>query len=393
MNKVYLRKGKEKAILQHHPWIFSGAIENVTGTPNNGETIEVISSSDEFLGVAAYSPNSQIRARMWSFDREEINLEFFIKRIKLSLSRREIYQRKSDDNAWRLVHGESDLLPGLIVDQFKNVLVVQILSSGAEFHRNLILQALISETGIKNVYERSDAEVRKMEGLELRVGVLSGEVPDEIIINENNHQFIVELKSGQKTGFYLDQRFNRKSASLFCQDKDVLNAFAFSGGFSVYALSEGARSVCSLDSSTEAITLAKRNFELNGYKVDKNEWITADAFTALRKMRDQNRSFDVVILDPPKFAPTASQVDRAARGYKDINLLAFKLLRPGGILFTFSCSGGVSPALFQKIVADAALDARTHATILERLSQGPDHPVGLDFPEGAYLKGLICKRD
>ena len=393
MNTIRLKKGKEKAILQHHPWIFSGAIENVTGTPDNGETVEVLSSSDKFLGIAAYSPSSQIRARMWSFEREEIDLDFFVKRINLSLSRRAIFQQQCNDNAWRLVHGESDLLPGLIVDQFDNVLVLQILSSGAEFHRELILQALVSETGINNVYERSDAEVRRLEGLELRAGVLAGEVPDEIIINEDNHQFIVDLKSGQKTGFYLDQRFNRKTASLFCKEKDVLNVFAFSGGFSIYALSSGARSVCSLDSSTEAIALAKRNFELNGYQVDKSEWITTDAFTALRKMRDQNRSFDVVILDPPKFAPTASQVDRAARGYKDINLLAFKLLRPGGILITFSCSGGVSTALFQKIVADAALDARTHATILERMTQGPDHPVGLDFPEGAYLKGLICKRD
>ena len=266
MNTIRLKKGKEKAILQHHPWIFSGAIENVTGIPDNGETIEVVSSSDEFLGIAAYSPSSQIRARMWSFEREEIDLDFFVKRIKLSLLRREIFQQQCNDNAWRLVHGESDLLPGLIVDQFDNVLVVQILSSGAEFNRELILQALVSETGIKNVYERSDAEVRRLEGLELRAGVLAGEVPDEIIINEDNHQFIVELKSGQKTGFYLDQRFNRKTASLFCKEKDVLNAFAFSGGFSIYALGEGARSVCSLDSSTEAITIAKRNFELNGYQ-------------------------------------------------------------------------------------------------------------------------------
>jgi 23S rRNA (cytosine1962-C5)-methyltransferase len=393
MNSIRLIKGKEKAILHHHPWIFSGAVDNVTGTPVNGETIEVFSSTNQFLGVAAYSPFSQIRARMWSFENETINLDFFIKRIKLALSRREIFRRHSNDNAWRLVHAESDLLPGLIVDQFNDVLVIQILSSGAEYNRELILQALILETEISNAYERSDAEVRKLEGLNPRLEVLAGEVPDEAIINEDRHQFIVALKTSQKTGFFLDQRFNRKIASLFCKEKDVLDAFTFSGGFSIYAHSAGAKSVCLLDSSADAIALAKRNFDLNGYPVDRSEWITDDAFTALRKMRDQNRSFDTVILDPPKFAPTASQVDRAARGYKDINLLAFKLLRPGGTLITFSCSGGVSEALFQKIVADAALDAKTHATILQRLSQGPDHPVGLNFPEGAYLKGLICKRD
>jgi 23S rRNA (cytosine1962-C5)-methyltransferase len=255
------------------------------------------------------------------------------------------------------------------------------------------MDALISVTGINNIFERSDLDVRKLEGLVEHSGPLAGIVPSEIEITEGGYRFIVDLVTSQKTGFYLDQRINRRIAANYCKNKDVLNVFSFTGGFSIYAAGHGANSVVSVDSSQEAVDLAKRNHQLNNFSEENNEWLVADAFQSLRKMRDQNRKFDVVILDPPKFAPTFAHVDKAARAYKDINLLGFKLLNPGGILITFSCSGGLTDALFQKIVADAALDAGAYATILEKLSQGPDHPVSLNFPEGAYLKGLICLKN
>jgi 23S rRNA (cytosine1962-C5)-methyltransferase len=283
------------------------------------------------------------------------------------------------------------MLPGLIVDQYSTVLVVQFLSSGAVYFRDAILTILKEETGINNIYERSDVEVRSMEGLPKFSGLVSGEVPDEVIIREDRYQFIVEAAGGQKTGFYLDQRDNRKLAGEYCKEKSVLNCFSFSGGFSVYASGNGASKVVSVDSSHPAMELAKRNYEINGFDVDRSEWVVGDAFQVLRNFREAGRTFDLVILDPPKFASTAAQVKRAARGYKDINLLGFKLLNPGGVLVTFSCSGGVTEALFQKIVSDAALDAGVQAVIERRLTQGRDHPVNLNFPEGAYLKGLVCR--
>jgi len=248
-------------------------------------------------------------------------------------------------------------------------------------------------TGFNKVYERSDQDVRKIEGLQERTGPISGKIPHEILINEGGYQFIVDLENSQKTGFYLDQRINRRIVANYCKNKDVLNVFSFTGGFSIYAAGNRANKVVSMDSSKEALELAKRNHLLNGFPENGHEWVEGDAFEALRKMRDRNQKFDVVILDPPKFAPTVAHVDKAARAYKDINLLGFKLLNPGGVLVTFSCSGGLNEGLFQKIVSDAALDAGAYATILEKLNQGPDHPVSLNFPEGAYLKGLICLKN
>jgi 23S rRNA (cytosine1962-C5)-methyltransferase len=393
MNKMILKSGKEKALLQKHPWIFSGAVQEIQGEPANGESLAVYSSTQQFLGVASYSPYSQIRGRMWSFKEETIDLAFFRMRIRNALARRAKIREMTDDSGWRLIHGESDLLPGLVVDLYNDVLVVQILSSGAEYCREMIIEALLLESGVANIFERSDVDVRKLEGLVPRVGLICGTVPDSVLIREGKYQFWVHLKEGQKTGFYLDQRENRQIAAKYCTDKDVLNVFSFTGGFSVHALGNGARMVVSMDSSQEALAVAQDNVKINGLENENTEWIAADAFQHLRKMRDQGRSFDVIILDPPKFAPTAAQVERAARGYKDINLLGFKLLRPGGVLITFSCSGGLTEALFQKIVADAALDAGVDAMILERLHQGIDHPVGLAFPEGAYLKGLIVRKD
>lgn len=393
MNKIVLKPGKVKAVLRKHPWIFSGAIQSVSGTPENGSLVHVFDSSNKFLGIGSYSTYSQIKVRMWSNENESINQEFFERRIKESIKRRSSIQEKYDDTAWRLVHAESDQIPGLIVDQFNDVLVVQILSSGCEYFKQEIINALKKLTGIQNIYERSDHDVRKIEGLELMSGVISGKVSDEIIIIEGGFRFIVDLVSSQKTGFYLDQRVNRRLVADYCNGKDILNVFSFTGGFSIYAAGNEAGKIISVDSSKDALELAKRNHLLNGFHDVGNEWIEADAFQALRKMRDQNLKFDVVILDPPKFAPTSSHLNKAARAYKDINLLGFKLLRPGGILATFSCSGGLNEALFQKIVADAAVDADVHAVILEKLSQGPDHPIGLNFPEGAYLKGLICRKN
>lgn len=393
MNRIILKPGKEKAVLRHHPWIFSGAIDNVVGDPDNGAVVEVFDSKKKLLGYGAFSPYSKIRVRMWTFEDEEINQEFFEEKIDRSIKRRSYLMNRYNDSAWRLIHAESDQIPGLIVDQYNDILVIQVLSSGAEFYRHILVDALKKVTGIHNIFERSDLEVRKMEGLTVRTGTICGEIPPEILINEGKYQFIVDLHHSQKTGFYLDQRINRNIVADYCDHKEVLNVFSFTGGFSIFAVGNGAKKVVSIDSSHEALLLAKRNHLENGYLEGQHEWLEGDAFQVLRKMRDQNQKFDVVILDPPKFAPTAAHVNKAARAYKDINLLGFKLLNPGGILVSFSCSGGINESLFQKIVSDAALDAGVFATILQKLSQGPDHPIGLNFPEGAYLKGLICLKN
>jgi len=390
MNEIFLKTGKEKAILRRHPWIFSGAIESITGNPENGSLVRVYSKKNEFLGVGSYSPHSQIRIRMWSFADEEINYDFFNRKISDAIKKRLTFIQKYKDSAWRLVYAESDLIPGLIVDQYNDVLVVQFLSSGAEYFRETIIKALIDVTGIENIFERSDSEVRKLEGLSERSGAISGIIPDNVEIIEGGYRFLVDIVGSQKTGFYLDQRLNRRIVADYCSAKNVLNVFSFSGAFSIYAIGSGANKVISMDSSQEAISLARKNHILNGFAEKDHQWLEMDAFMGLRKLRDQNQKFDVIILDPPKFAPTASHVNRAARAYKDINLLALKLLNSGGILTTFSCSGGVSEALFQKIVADAALDAGVEISLLEKLSQGPDHPINLFYPESAYLKGLIC---
>jgi len=394
LKTIRLKPGREKSILRHHPWIFSGAIERVTGNPAAGETVDVVDAIDNHIAKAAFSPASSIRARVWTFDpAEEIDASFFSKRIDTAISlRNNLHIFNSKNNIGRLIHAESDDIPGLIVDRYDDQLIVQILSAGVEMWRSVIFDALIQQTGIKNIFERSDVEVRKLEGLEERVGVISGLMPrPEIAVTENAIKFLVDGVHGQKTGFYIDQRENRKAMQAFAAGKDILNCFSYTGAFSVYALAAGAVHVTSIDSSEEANQLALKNLALNNIPIEGATQITADVFHELRTMRDKAQSFDVIILDPPKFAPTAAQVRSAARGYKDINLLAFKLLRPGGTLITFSCSGGVSQELFQKIVADAALDAGVEAKIIQYLTQGPDHPIGLNFPEGSYLKGLVCR--
>jgi 23S rRNA (cytosine1962-C5)-methyltransferase len=393
MAVIYLKAGREKSVWQLHPWVFSGAIERVEGNPGVGETVQIISSKDELLALAAYSPTSKIRARIWTWNVDEtIDESFFENRLRRAIALRRQLIPSDLTDAMRLVHGESDGLPGIVVDQYANVLVLQLLSAGADRWRDVIVQALVELTGIDSVYERSDVEVRKLEGLEERVGLLHGKaVPERIAIKESGFNFWVDVKNGQKTGFYLDQRQNRIRLADYAKNRNVLNCFCYTGAFSVYALASGASDVLSIDSSGEAIEQAKAHVAENHLAMEQTSWIEGDVFKELRLLRDRGKKFDLIILDPPKFAPTAAQAEQAARGYKDINLLAFKLLAHDGILFTFSCSGGISAELFQKIVAGAAADAGVEAQILEHLAQAPDHPVALNFPEGAYLKGLVCR--
>jgi 23S rRNA (cytosine1962-C5)-methyltransferase len=390
--RLILKTGREKSVLRRHPWIFSGSVDRIEGSPSIGTTVNVTSSSGEALGWAAYSSESQIRARMWSWNHQEtIDTDFFKQQLSKAIDRRKLFIKPDETDAYRLVHGESDGLPGLIVDRYGDYLVMQCLSAGIEYWRETLASLLVSLTGVANVYERSDGDVRELEGLGERVGPMRGATPSKLpLITENGLKFWVDIEYGHKTGFYLDQRLNRAYLRDYVKDRTVLNCFSYTGAFAVYALAGGAASVLSIDSSTEALELGAVNVAANDLDASQAEWLEGDVFQELRTLRDQARHFDVIILDPPKFAPTAAQVERAARGYKDINLLAFKLLSPGGLLFTFSCSGGVSAELFQKIVAGAALDAGVNATIHKTLTQGPDHPVALNFPEGAYLKGLVC---
>jgi len=391
MADVILKKGREKSLLRRHPWIFSGAVHHLDEEPASGLTVDLLSSDNKFLARASYSPTSQIRARVWTFEDEVVGEEFFRRKIRSSLVTRQKLNVERQSSAYRLVYAESDGIPGLIVDKYNDVLVLQSLTAGTEYWKDTIAGILLEETGLSTIYERSDADVRKLEGLEPKIGLLRGNLlSPSFSITENDLQFEVNLQSGHKTGFYLDQRNNRLRVRQIAKDKDVLDCFCYTGGFTVNALAGGAKSVLSVDSSADALELCKENIALNNFSIDKNTSLAGDVFHLLRKFRDENRSFDMIILDPPKFAPTSAHTEKATRAYKDINLLAFKLLRPDGILVTFSCSGGVDAGLFQKIVAGAALDAGVEAQIVEHLSQGPDHPVALNFPEGAYLKGLVC---
>jgi 23S rRNA (cytosine1962-C5)-methyltransferase len=391
VSAIVLKPGREKSLLRRHPWIFSGAIQQVEDEPAAGGTVDLLSFERQFLARASYSPNSQIRVRVWTFKDDLVDADFFQRRIRSAIDVRQRLKVESHSNAYRLIYAESDGIPGLIVDRYSNMLVLQSLTAGSEFWKETLADLLLEETGLSTIYERSDADVRELEGLEPKVGLLRGTNPQLLItITEHSLSFLINLQHGHKTGSYLDQRENRLRVRELAKDKDVLDCFCYTGGFTVNALAGGAKSVLSIDSSAEALALCKENILLNNLDAARQTSIEGDVFQLLRKFRDENRSFDMMILDPPKFAPTAAQAERAARGYKDINLLAFKLLRPGGILVTFSCSGGIDAGLFQKIIAGAALDAGADAQIIERLSQAADHPVSLHFPEGAYLKGLIC---
>lgn len=391
MNSVILKRGREQNLLQRHPWIFSGAIECVEGAPSVGETVAVCSFDRKPLALAAWSPQSQISLRVWSFHPDTvIDADFFRTKLHNAVSARQ----NIPSDAIRLVASESDGLPGLIIDRYADWIVCQFLSAGCEFWKSTLVELLQEMFPGFSIYERSDVSVREKEGLPSRCGVLSGAEPPELVeINENGMRLLVDIKAGHKTGYYLDQRDSRAAVRHWADGRDVLNCFSYTGGFGVAALLGGAKQVTQIDSSRPALDIAKKNAELNGLNPSASEYLEGDVFKELRRFRDSRRDFDLIVLDPPKFVESRNQLDKGARGYKDINLLAFKLLRPGGLLFTFSCSGLVGMPLFQKIVSDAALDAGRSAQILAVLNQSPDHPIALNFPEGAYLKGLLCRAE
>jgi 23S rRNA (cytosine1962-C5)-methyltransferase len=391
-----LKPGREKSLHRKHPWVFSGAVFRMIDDGTAlvpGATVKIVDSKDEFLAWGAYSPDSQIRARVWSWDiNHDINKSFFLARLEEAFSLRKTFISIHTTNAFRLVHGESDGLPGLIVDKYGDVIVVQFLSSGAEYWRQTLTGLLAEFGGCESIYERSDADSRSLEGLPARSGLLWGRsLEGRVKVYENDVDYWVDVVRGHKTGFYLDQRDNRTVVRDLASRRSVLDCFTYTGGFTLSAIKGGAASITSMDTSEGALDLARENLLLNSMDPNLVEWVAEDVFQTLRKYRDRNRKFDLIILDPPKFAPTTAQVQKAARGYKDINLSALKLLNPGGILITFSCSGGVGGELFQRIVAGAALDAGKQARIVKRLSQAADHPVALNFPEGAYLKGLVIQ--
>lgn len=384
---MVLKPGREKSLRHRHPWVFSGAIEQVEGSPQRGDTVVIAAKDGAFLARAAYNPDSQIRARVWSFDpAEAVDEAFLQKRIRAAIARRALVRAGS--TGLRLVHGESDGMPGLIADKYGEVIVVQILAAGVERWRESIAALLTDATGASTVYERSDVEVRSLEGLASRTGPLLGGAPENVRIVEDGITYEVDVAHGQKTGFYLDQRDNRALVASLGADAEMLNCFCYTGGFSLAALNAGARHVLSLDTSEEALAAARRNVELNSLDATRAEWLSADVFAQLRKLRDANRKFSLIVLDPPKFAPTEKHVPNAARAYKDINLWAMKLLAPGGHLLTFSCSGAVNADLFGKIVAGAAADAKVDLQVRRKLEASMDHPASIHFPEGEYLKGL-----
>jgi 23S rRNA (cytosine1962-C5)-methyltransferase len=402
MKTLRLKPGKERSLLRRHPWIFDGAIAKGGGDP--GETVRVESHEGQFLAWAAFSPASKIRARVWSFDEaQRIDAAFFTAACARAFAARALFDIPSD--AMRLVHGESDGLPGLIVDRYGDTLVAQFLSAGAEKWKGALADALLAATGLSKLYERSDASSRALEGLPEVTGWLRGAGETELVLRENSWQLAVNIAEGHKTGFYLDQRDSRRKFFETVRRmglRQVLNCYCYTGGFTVAALAGMAGSkagnnteeghVTSIDSSGPALEKAAHNVQINGFDLAQTTFMDADVNASLRQFLEQGKRFDAIVLDPPKFAPTVAHAERAARAYKDINRLAFKLLAPGGVLFTFSCSGGISADLFHKIVAGAGVDAGVDGYITERLGGAPDHPMTVNFPEGEYLKGLVVVR-
>ena len=392
MPAITIKADRVKAIKRKHPWIFSKAIKKVEGNPQLGETIDVFSPDGEWLAKAAYSPHSQIRARIWSFEPEvTIDQAFFEAKIKRAVRVRAPIIQQAKTNAYRLLCAESDGLPGVTVDVFANTLVCQLLSAGAEFQRDNIIAALRACFPEHAIYDRSDVEVRSKEGLKKARGPIVGELPEPLIVEENGIKAYVDVINGHKTGYYVDQRDNRQALEKYVSGKSVLNCFCYTGTFGLYALRGGAESVTQVDMSQDALDIAKQNVELNGFDQSKMTLIKHDVFKLLREYRKEGRTFDVIVMDPPKFAESKAQLKGACRGYKDINMLAMQLLNPGGILLTFSCSGLMEQGLFQKIIADAALDAGKDMVFLQRLNQAQDHVIGSAYPEGFYLKGLVAQ--
>ncbi len=394
--QLILQAGKERSLLRRHPWLFAGSVDRLVGRARAGDTVELV-AGQQVLAKAAWSPSSQIRARVWSFDPDEIiDNGFFKRRVAAAVARRQALPELAGQDGMRLIHAESDGLPGVIADCYLDTIVVQLTSAGADKWREAIVDALMRATNCTSVYERSDSEVRGLEGMEPRTGWLRGEPPagtaGGIVIAEHGVKMSVDIVAGHKTGFYLDQRENRRLLGELSAGKRVLNCFCYTGGFSLQALAGGAAQVISIDSSEPALAQARHNLALNPQlPSERTEWCGANVFDELRRLKTAGERFDLIVLDPPKFAPSASHAQRAARAYKDINLLACKLLNPGGMLMTYSCSGGVGLELFQQIVAGAALDAGRDARILRRLQGAADHPIALAFPEGEYLKGLLLE--
>ena len=393
MGRVTLKPGRDKAVKNHHPWVFSGAIAQLEGDPADGDIADVVDADLQFLAKGYINRRSQIAVRLLSWSEDEpVDDAFWSRRVASSIERRHDLLNDGATTACRLIYAESDLLPGLVVDRYGDYLVVQVLTLGIERRRAEILRILAELMQPAGIFERSDVDVRQKEGLPQRVGLLWGEAPPRPLpILENGYRFQVDLGGGQKTGFYLDQRGNRARLGAYARGRRMLNAFAYTGGFAVYAAASGAESVVNVDTSADALAMARTNVAANAGEGRPDEYMVGDVFNVLRQFRAQGRSFDLIVLDPPKFAHSQGQVQAACRGYKDINLLAFQLMAPGGILFTMSCSGLVAPDLFQKVVFGASIDAHRDVQVLERLSQAADHPLLLTFPEGEYLKGLACR--
>jgi 23S rRNA (cytosine1962-C5)-methyltransferase len=389
---VVLEAGREKSLLRKHPWVFASAIKNHTGKLHSGDTVEIQSANGTWLGRGAWSPASTIRVRAWTFDKDEvIDNAFFLRRIERALQARILIP--SISNAYRVVAAESDGLPGVTVDRYDNVLVCQLLSAGAERHRDKIVWALHKLFPDCSILERSDVQIREKEGLPLLTQTLHGDIPASVTITEAGQRFDVDLMQGHKTGFYLDQRGNRGRIAAYARDRSVLNCFSYTGSMAVYCLAAGATHVTNVDSSDAMLVKAAQHIELNGLDTTRATHVAADVFAELRKYRAEGRRFDLIVLDPPKFVESKQHLPQACRGYKDINLLALQLLNANGILATFSCSGLMPEDLFHKVVADAALDAGRTLQYLEKLSQDSDHPVASTYPEGYYLKGLICRAE
>ena len=391
--RLYLAKGREKSLLRRHPWVFSGAVQRVEGEGASGDTVEIYDNQGKWLARGAYSPQSQIRARVWTFDKQEsVDTAFFVRRLKQAQQWRDWLAKRDGLNGYRLIAGESDGLPGITIDRFQNFLVLQLLSAGAEFQRAALLTALQECFPECAIYDRSDVAVRKKEGLPLAQGHVLGEMPPALLpITEHGMQLLVDIQQGHKTGFYLDQRDSRLATRRYAEGRRVLNCFSYTGAFAVSALMGGCAHVTSVDTSQAALDIARQNVELNQLDLSKADFVRDDVFQLLRAYRDRGETFDLIVMDPPKFVENKNQLASACRGYKDINMLAMQLLSPGGILLSFSCSGLMPVELFQKILADAAVDAGRDVQFIEQFRQAADHPVIAPYPEGLYLKGFACR--
>ncbi|SET28336.1 class I SAM-dependent methyltransferase [Thalassotalea agarivorans] len=391
--RIYLNVGREKSLLRKHPWIFSKAISKIKGNPSLGETVDVFDNKGNWLAKGAFSPQSQIRVRVWTFDmQEEIDRSFFYRKLENAKNRRTFFIEQGNLTGYRLIAAESDGLPGITIDVYDNIIVCQMLSAGAEFHKHTVVNCLTELYPEHSIYERSDVDVRKKESLELTTGWLHKPLETtQTQISEYGVNILVDVEQGHKTGFYLDQRESRRVAGTYAKGKNVLNCFSYTGTFALHCVKQGAAKVTNVDVSQTALDLAKQNAELNTLDLSKIDFVKDDVFALLRKYKKDNVTFDMIVLDPPKFVHSKAELTRACRGYKDINMLAMQLLVPNGLLLTFSCSGLMDANLFQKVVADAALDAKREAFIVERLQQAPDHPIASNYPEGYYLKGLVLQ--